>query len=556
MPASAALVIDNVEPRIERAIRASSTIGEICEQPRWLVRYRSAALVQSANLILETFGYYSARIDTQLRDVDGCIELRLVVHAGPPTLIRSLEVSIVNNEASTENLQKTIANSTLRVGQQLDHETYDSLKTQLEDAALRYGYLEAQFSERTIEVNPDEQTADIKLIFDPGPRYRFGKVNFISERLSESLLTRYVPFKTGDYFDSEKLSLLNQQLRSSDYIDELSVVTGDADTADKTIPVVVTLDPGNHVSLKVGVGYSTDIGPTVTGERRNRLRNPEGHQTSLDLSLSEVRSEVGGDYRIPYGDKANGWLSVYMGYRIVDTDAFKADYTTLGVRRVLPRGKGWIETLFLEATNSDFELGTTDRTNLAVTPGVTFSYTSTDDLVARPLHAHRFSIELSGSDEALGSSVDYLSLKLSGKMIRPLGQRFRLIGRGRIGMTESQDFGLLPPRARFFSGGDAQVRGFDYQEIGTLDDNGDVIGGDRLLEGSVEIDYLFRKSWALALFIDGASVSLSSFEDTYERGAGIGVRWYSPIGPLRFDVAQGLGSGESVRFHVSFGPDV
>jgi translocation and assembly module TamA len=98
------------------------------------------------------------------------------------------------------------------------------------------------------------------------------------------------------------------------------------------------------------------------------------------------------------------------------------------------------------------------------------------------------------------------------------------------------------------------VRGYDFESIGPERD-GEVIGGRRLVTGSVELDVLLRDKWSAALFADAGS----AYDDSpdFSRSVGVGLRWYSPLGPLRLDLAHPLDDpNRSVRIHVSLGPDL
>jgi translocation and assembly module TamA len=129
--------------------------------------------------------------------------------------------------------------------------------------------------------------------------------------------------------------------------------------------------------------------------------------------------------------------------------------------------------------------------------------------------------------------------------------------RGDAGATliADQDFSQLPSSLRFFAGGDSSVRGYNLDVIGPQNDQDDVIGGRYLLVGSVEYERRILPAWSLATFVDVGD----AFDDSPElkTGVGIGVRWQSPVGPVRVDVASGLEDpGDSVRLHVSIGPDL
>ena len=117
---------------------------------------------------------------------------------------------------------------------------------------------------------------------------------------------------------------------------------------------------------------------------------------------------------------------------------------------------------------------------------------------------------------------------------------------------------LLLPDQRFFAGGDTSVRGYAYNSLGPTDPFGAVIGGSNLLVGSLEIDQEVAENWAIAAFVDSGN----AFDDVEDydpaTGVGAGIRWFSPLGPIRFDIAVPLESDapDSFRVHITLGPDL
>lgn len=295
----------------------------------------------------------------------------------------------------------------------------------------------------------------------------------------------------------------------------------------------------------------------MTLGQTNRLVSRRGHQMSVDAKWAPVQSELGGYYRVPQPDISDGWYSLYGGFQHENTDTSKTTSTSVGIRKLTPLSSQWVQTLFLEFNNDHFELAGETQDRFYIAPGINLSYTRTDRTVARPGKAHHIAIEVSGANEALGSAISYISTELQARLVRSLTPRIRFLGRFRTGLIYTQDFGRLPPRIRFFSGGDARVRGYDYETIGVTDAGGNVIGGDRLVEYSTELDLAFKSKWAAAIFFDAGNVSLGSFEGNFSRSVGIGLRWYSPIGPLRIDLARPISEeSQGVRLHISLGPDV
>jgi translocation and assembly module TamA len=114
----------------------------------------------------------------------------------------------------------------------------------------------------------------------------------------------------------------------------------------------------------------------------------------------------------------------------------------------------------------------------------------------------------------------------------------------------------LPPELRFFAGGDRSVRGFDYQQIGEVNETGGVIGGRFLTVASAEYEHYFLEKWGAAAFVDAGDAYNSQFDANV--GVGVGLRWRSPVGLIRVDVAFPVVTEleDRIRFHVVFGPDL
>ncbi len=125
-----------------------------------------------------------------------------------------------------------------------------------------------------------------------------------------------------------------------------------------------------------------------------------------------------------------------------------------------------------------------------------------------------------------------------------------------FGTTLKDNFDELPPSVRFFAGGNESVRGFGFEQLGPEDSEGLVIGGSHLLTASLEFERSFYKQFSWAAFVDAGN----AFDGTQIEarvGAGLGLKWRSPLGPLRVYLAHPLNySTRAVRLHISLGPDL
>lgn len=155
------------------------------------------------------------------------------------------------------------------------------------------------------------------------------------------------------------------------------------------------------------------------------------------------------------------------------------------------------------------------------------------------------------------STVDVLHASALAKGLYTIFDNHRFLGRLQAGGVATNSFEDVPPSLRFFAGGDQSVRGYGYETLSPENENGVPVGGRFLLVGSVEYQYQFADQWRAALFVDHGN-AVNDLFDPLATGAGIGLRWISPVGPLRLDVAKGLNPefGGGWRIHFSMGPEL
>lgn len=174
-----------------------------------------------------------------------------------------------------------------------------------------------------------------------------------------------------------------------------------------------------------------------------------------------------------------------------------------------------------------------------------------------PSQGYRLQLDVTGSHRAVLSDVDILHISALAKGLYTLAGRHRFLARFQFGAVATNRFENVPPSLRFFAGGDQSVRGYGYETLSPENDNGVPVGGRYLLVGSGEYQYQFADRWRLAAFVDHGN-AINDLYDPLATGAGLGLRWISPVGPLRLDIAKGLDPefGGTWRLHFSMGPEL
>jgi translocation and assembly module TamA len=153
------------------------------------------------------------------------------------------------------------------------------------------------------------------------------------------------------------------------------------------------------------------------------------------------------------------------------------------------------------------------------------------------------------------ADTDLLQVNAQAKGLYSFAAGHRLLARVQAGGIATNDYAAVPPSLRFFAGGDQSVRGYDYQSLSPEDRRGNKVGARYLLAGSLEYQYPLREQWRLATFIDRGN-AFDSLSARHFTGIGLGLRWLSPVGPLRLDLAHALDEPGGVRLHFSMGPEL
>jgi translocation and assembly module TamA len=519
---------------------------------RWL-HTRAETQIREA---LQPFGYYEPTIESTLNRIPNGREARYRIQPGRPLRIATLDVQILGEGQQDPAFQAVLTRLPLAQGQVLNQLQYEQIKRTLEMLATERGYFDARFTESTIRIDLEAYEATIHLHYDTGPRYRFGAITFNQDFLSPKLLNRYPRFKPGDPYDANDLLKLQSDLNGSPYFSQIQV-NAPPDAATDTAPVNVELEPNKQRKYSAGLGYGTDTGARVKLRAEQRWLNRQGHHAEQELQWSTIKSLVGIKYKIPGADPTTDEYSLTAGYSQQDYNQQDYQLFTLGGGLQQQDGK-WLKNYSLSYQYEQFSVGDQPTaSSLLLIPGLNWTWIDADDRMY-PTRGLLFGFELRGASTALLSDLNFVQGVLRLKGVYALNDTSRFIARGDVGATViSEGFDQLPTSLRFFTGGDASVRGYAYNSIGPTDSEGVVIGGKNLLVGSLEYEHRIWDGWSLATFVDSGD-TFNGATPELKTGVGIGLRWRSPVGPVRIDLASGLDRppGDAFRFSFSIGPEL
>ena len=344
---------------------------------------------------------------------------------------------------------------------------------------------------------------------------------------------------------------------------------------EKKIPVIVTLNADRLNSAEVGAGYGSDTGARVRGQYRRAIVNRRGHSFDANLELSKIRQSIDGRYNIPYHHPLNDYISMVGGYEreeredVAQGNGLMIESAVAGVDRIIKRPRGsWQHTFGLRyrldritqdgvvdaGEIPDAFLANANEQQQSLLFGYEVARTTSDKRV-NPGKGFRQTYKVELGSESLLSDADMAIVNAGWRFIYSLGENdnHQFVGRGDVGYIFAQDFTKVPYNLRYFTGGDQTIRGFDYKSL-SPEENGFKLGGQALAVGSLEYNYQFQEGWRAAVFSDVGNAYDKDFNTPTAYSVGLGVRWASPIGPIRVDVASGISDDDHpIRIHFFIG---
>lgn len=550
--------------------------------PRRL-EYLLNAAEDEARQALEPFGYYSPTINVSQSGAESALVITVEVSKGEPVRIRQSDVGIDGDGSDDPYLREEIQGFLPKIGEVLDHRIYEASRTRISRRLAERGYFDADFVQRTVEVTRSEYAADIDLLWDSGERYDMGEVTFTqtpAEVVHNRILQRLVYWEPGEYYHQGRLDRLRRSLVSLDYFSGIDIVPRVDKAEFYEVPVEVTLTPAKRDVYTAGASYGTESGAGVLFGLERRYVNMRGHKAMGQVDWARYRKTLTLQYRVPAFAWLDGWYTGSLQFADEQTDYID----TRRMEFVASRSGQYNPRLNLVASlhalrerwqyYSDIEdalnaLGPDeDIKNIDVPyryanyfyPSIRAEYIDVDNRLD-PRRGYGGSLMLRGGLESAGSDASFAQLHARGTWYRGFGATSRLIVRGELGHTFTDEVIDLAPSLRFYAGGDRSIRGYNWREVGPRlkDEEGRgqfALGAQNVVTASAEFEYyLGGGPFGAAVFVDSGS-AFNGRNPDWHTGVGIGARWRSPVGPVRLDIARGLNDPDSsFTIHLNLGAD-
>ena len=563
-------------PAYALAIDAPAALRELLEGNLDLARFRRAAAAADtltgpeldrlvaatparARALLETEGYFNARVNVE----GGPEALRVVVQPGPRTTVDRVLIEAqgdlqsaveAGDKQAIETLDTLRRGWSLEPGEPFRQSEWTSAKNALLAALRAAGYAAAGWSGTSAQVDTAAHRVRLVAIADSGPLFRIGELQIEGlEHHDDKVVRRLADFGAGAVATEQRLLDYQERLQSAGLFDGVSVEFDPDPAHAAATPVRVRVREAPLQQATLGVGVSANTGPRFSAEHLHR----RAFGTALSM---KNKFEIGRDRRAWEGELTTHPLpGLYRGLasgsieRLATADEVR---TAWNARLGRTQDTGRIERLyFVELQSATVTTAISRRQGDAASINYHGTWRDVDNVILPTLGATFAAQGASGyarSNFADSGPFGRLTGRLTGYL--PLGQSWYAQARVELGQVFAADRVGLPDTVLFRAGGDDSVRGYAYRTLGPMV-GGVVTSGRVLATGSIEVarplSAQLPSLWG-AVFLDGGNAAEHWQGFAAALGYGVGLRWRSPVGPLRVDLAYGE-EIRKFRLHFSVG---
>jgi len=507
--------------------------------------------------VMRSEGYFKAEVQPRIEAETKPVSVTFKVTLGPPFLIS--RVAIESSPPTREVSLPEPIELGLALGQQFRAKDVVRAQERLLTRLGQEGFPFPKIKDREIVADHAADTVLVTLRVNLGPKAAFGEAQVQgADSVDEEYVIRQLPWKAGDEFKASLLTEARIKLINTGLFSVVDVVRGQADGRGR-LPIIINLKKRHHRTIRTGVGYQSDLGPEAKVEWEHRNAFGAGEKMDAALKWSEIKQSLEAGFLKPgflsekqslrlkaliYGERSDAFTSEGAeGSAAIDRRLTAMTSVGFGVRYRLTT----VEKLLQEESFGLFSAP------------VFLNRDSSDDLLD-PSRGGRLNLELAPFTDFRQKSTGFIKVRASYNHYLELLSKKRLIlaGRAALGLIDGAGRDQVPADELFYAGGGGSVRGYSYQTAGEMQGD-EPLGGLALVELSGELRAKVTDTLGLAAFIDGgrAYASATELEENLFWGAGLGLRYYTPIGPLRLDLAFPLDKREGIdsgyQFYFSLG---
>jgi translocation and assembly module TamA len=535
---------------------------------------RAASDIKRLREILHSGAYYDAVVSYRIDASRTPVEVHVSVDAGGQYLVSGIDVALVATQGEEEAAfadelarLRRIEGSAAVARRILDTEAA------LVEGLVARGYPFAAITARRYVVDHAERGMRVEITLDVGPPAVFGAIRYAGlENVDEGYVRNRLPWREGEPYDPALVERARRQMAGTGLFSSVRVDHGSEVDADGSLPMTVEVKEGAFRTVSFGARYDSmlGVGGGVSWEHRNVRGGAERLRLTGDVAESGWSSGL--TWREPDFIRPDYTLTYSAGYSVESTTAYDLKRAATSVGLGIPINDRWLTTIGtslewtpIETKARESDTGEREQDETFLLLGFPFYLVrSTAGSLLEPRDGTRVELALTPYTEISGKDLVFVVARVTPSAYvsfdLPGLPPSVLAGRVSVGAIEGEKRDKIPANKRFYAGGGGSIRGYEYQRVGPLDDDDEPLGGRSLLELGTELRLRITESFGIVGFFEGGNVYPSLYpdlDDVIRWGTGGGLRYYSPVGPIRVDIGTPVnprdGIDDAVQFYISLG---
>jgi translocation and assembly module TamA len=485
---------------------------------------------------LQSLAYYNASIKPYIDKTTSPITIRLEVNTGPIYFFSAFNIIPPCEGIALDDL-----------GIEIGSVAYPAAIIEAEESLIalleKRGYPLAKISQREVIADVANRMISVNLILNTGPQAFFGETDICGNKdLLPIFFCRKIVWQEGCLYDPRLVQRTFNNLELSGLFSSINITHDEETLEDGSLPMHITVTDAKRRSVGFGAGYATDLGFGLTADWQHRNISGRGDRLTFTANVWQIRQDGSVRYTLPDFLQPRQDLIWTLELEHEDVRAFREiSFSLSGIierqlnDRLRVSGGGMYTRLRNTHSNNN-------RTFTLIKAPLQLFWNGADRMMD-PTKGLTVHVKVTPTMQTESPCFFYTYNWLNLTAYKPLdcNERVILAGRACFGSIWGATKHSIPPSERFYAGSDNLLRGYHYLTVSPLnEDKKKPIGGRSLMLFSLEARMRIKDPFGLVFFYDIGNVYSSSFPrigHKQRQSAGVGVRYHTPVGPIRLDVA-------------------
>lgn len=511
---------------------------------------------------LHARGYFDAAVRFDIQETHAPVKLVYTIQAGAQYTLAEVQVKWIDGSGTALPDSPSPDHLGLTQGSPALSKPIIAAETRISRYLRQRGYPLSTVSRREAWINRDMREMNVTFFVDPGPRARFGRTKVEGlESVDQGFIGDLLTWERGDLFDSRKLDELRLRYFGLGVFSVADIDPAAELTQDGELDINVNFVERLHRTVSASIGFETERGPAISLGWEHRNLTGRADPFRIEAGGNAQDYGVSLDYARPRFRGRDQRLYSSLDLRHEDYEGYESQFIA---------AESGVERKFDERVTASLGI----RTKWSSVKDAIDTDTSSYFLIGTPfqLTCDRRNDEADPSNGYLGKinltpflgfgdvSPVFVKSSLEYRRYWNVGERTTLAGRISVGNLLLAELSDVPADERYYVGGANSVRGYGYRDLAPINADGELTGGRSFFEVSVEARRRVNKAIGLVLFLDGGNAYegiYPDFDQPLRWGAGVGIRVFTPAGPIRVDAAIPLSRRNQIddAFHIyaSFG---